>query len=454
MRIHKFLFFLVVVGFSTALSHAQNLGSSPYSRLGVGDMADPSFSRNAGMGGAGVALYHHLQLNSLNPAALSALKFTNLDFGITGKKEKLYTADDAQYGTSGNIHHVSLSLPLSKRYVAQIGARPFSSVNYQDVSTYTLNEKVFEVSYKGSGGLGEFFIGNAYNYKDWLMVGVNMGYITGQTTYNRSQKDIGNYLYADQTKLNQTCLRVSPGILITKRLRKLPSQDMVSDTLAKDSTALKRKPIKKMQVENVSEDWFYGIGVTGSFFHTVNAFQAEYFSKSIYDVSSGNYYSYSNDTLSSGYVTSSYKIPSSLRVGLSLYKQNKISYALDYSYCNWSSYPNNTKVDAQYRAQSTLAAGMELIPSYGSSKLYKRIAYRAGASVGSLPYTIEGQSFMQWQGSLGAGIVLPKSGVLLNVSLAYGQRGTTATHLIKENYALITIGVISNNKWFIRHKHD
>ena len=96
----------------------------------------------------------------------------------------------------------------------------------------------------------------------------------------------------------------------------------------------------------------------------------------------------------------------------------------------------------------------EFTPDYNSIKYYKRIVYRAGIKGETLPYEISGQKLSQIQASVGAGLVFPKTGVTLNLSIAYGQRGTVTSNLVKENYWLATIGIISNNKWFVRRRHD
>lgn len=447
MRLVKFFFpaFLSLVVYT---GFAQNFGPSVYSRLGVGNIADASFSRAQGMGGAGVGLNHSYQLNSANPAALSALKFTNFEFGIGGKSTVQRTANDAQRGASGSIQYLSLAMPVHKRFVTQFGARPFSNINYNDNFTETVGEKTFQVTKSGSGGLSEFFWGNAYNYKDWLMVGVNTGFIVGQSVYDHTQSEAGQARFTTLSQKDEKHLRISPGILITRELKKGSKIESIlqKDTLIKDTL------VKKVKSELASGNWFVGIGITGDFYNTIAANEEKYQSEARYDDSYGGYVAYRYDTLSMRSI-SNYHLPNTMKAGVSLYKPNKITLALDYTYSNWSSFTYNT-LNSSYHNQHIVALGAEIIPDYNSIKFYKRISYRAGLNYNMLPYIVAGQDIKQIQANIGAGFVLPKSGVTLNTSITYGQRGTTSANLVKENYWMFSVGVIANTKWFVRRKHE
>lgn len=447
MRLVKFFFpaFLSLIVYT---GFAQNFGPSVYSRLGIGNIADGNFSRAQGMGGAGVGLHHSYQLNSTNPAALSSLKFTNFEFGIAGKNNVQRTDYGSQRGSSGSIQYLSLSMPLHKRFVTQFGARPFSNVNYKDDFSYSDAEKTYQVAKSGSGGLSEFFWGNAYNYKDWLMIGVNTGFILGQSIYDDTKLETGKSSYSTVSQRDEKHLRISPGILITRELKNNTKIESViqKDSLTKDTI------LKKVKSELASGNWFIGLGVTGDFYNKIAANEDIKQVESRYDPSYGGYIPYKIDTLSMRSIPN-YSLPTTMKVGISLYKPNKMTFALDYTYSNWSSFTYNT-VNSSYHNQHIVALGAEIIPDYNSIKFYKRISYRAGLNYNMLPYIVAGQDIKQIQANVGAGFVLPKSGVTLNTTLTYGQRGTTSANLVKENYWMFSVGVIANTKWFVRRKHE
>jgi len=451
MRLVKFLFSSALFVF-VQLSQAQNFGTSSYSRIGIGDMADGTFSRGQGMGGAGVALHHTYQSNNLNPASISMLKYTNFEFGIASKRIAQHTVDNVQKGTSGSIQYIALALPLHKRFVTQLGAKPFSTINYQDNFTSVVGEKTFKTAYSGSGGLSEFFLTNAYNFKDWLMIGLNAGLIMGQSTYDQTQLETGKSKFYSYRQRDEKHIRLSPGILITREIKNNNPLDVfVKDSVFKDSLGHKKHVVKE-----TNSNWFYGIGATGSFYNSLGANEDQFNQESRYGYYSAGGYSdylpYKVDTISIG-KTSSYSLPSSVKMGLALYKPNKISLALDYTFSNWSNFSYNA-FNSAFRNQQIVALGAEFIPDHNSIRFFKRVAYRAGLNMNMLPYKVKDQGINQLQATVGAGLVLPKTGVTLNASIIYGQKGTTSSNLIQERYWMFSIGVIANTRWFIRPKHE
>ncbi|MBC7388190.1 MAG: hypothetical protein H7329_03175 [Opitutaceae bacterium] len=465
MHLNKFIVFVLIFGLALKVQ-SQNLGLSSYSRIGIGDLAETGSSRNNGMGGAGVASYNQFQVNALNPAALAVLKYTNFEFDLVGKRTRYLTSKDiAQTGLTGNIQYISLAFPLHKRVNIQIGAKPFSSIAYKDADQQAardnnnnpINTKFYNNTSTGSGGLSDFFLGGAYNYKDWLLLGVNAGIVMGQSVYENRLEDVRKSIFVYTTERFEQHLRISPGILITREIKNNKADLLLTDTLVgfKDSLGFQ----KKAEVIPTTTNWFYGFGLTGSIFKTLQASEFQKFDQAAYSTvrgSNGYYYSdyvyYKRDTIRDGKL-GNYSLPASLRVGLSLYQPNKLSFALDYNFANWSKFTYN-----QYHSkpvnQHGLALGTEFIPDFNSTKYYKRVAYRGGIKAEMLPYEIAGQKISQIQATLGAGLVFAKTGVTLNVAIAYGERGTVASNLVKENYWLATVGIISNSKWFVRRRHD
>lgn len=460
MHLNKFIVFLLIFGLAIEVQ-SQNLGFSSYSRIGIGDIAEAGSSRNNGMGGAGVASYNQFQVNALNPASLAVLKYTNFEFDMAGKRTRYLTSKEVgQTGLSANIQYISLVLPLHSRFLVQLGAKPFSSISYKDNDQYSAKDisnnpiytKYYNYSSTGSGGLSDLFLGGAYNYKDWLLVGLNAGIITGQSIYQTGVEEVRKSLFVTTTDRYEQHFRISPGILITREIKDNKADLMLTDTVVgkKDSLGVQ----VKAEVVSHTKNWFYGFGLTGSFFKTIEATELQTFEQNL-ALNSGSYYeyrTYRTDTLKIGKLDN-YSLPTSMRVGLSLYQPNKISFVLDYNFTNWSNYTHN-QLNSKSVNLHGVSLGAEFTPDYNSIKYYKRIAYRAGIKGETLPYEISGQKISQIQASVGAGLVFPKTGVTLNLSIAYGQRGTVSSNLVKENYWLATIGIISNNKWFVRRRHD
>lgn len=451
MRFDKFILFVISSLFTDTLL-AQNLGPSPYSAIGIGDLAETSFSRNQAMGGAGVGLTHAFQYNSANPASLASLKYTNFEFGVAAKQTKLATQKESQTASSLNLTHMSLSFPLHKRFITQIGAKPFSTVNYEDNFEQQVNDRVYKINYNGSGGLSEFFWGNAFEYKNWLFIGLKSSIVTGQTIYDFTQWDQIGKKNISSIQKNETHLALSPGLLITKELKKSSSGELTIDTTKSDSTLRVSNKIVSEETKN----WHIGFGLTGSFFTSLKANEERYYQQSRYQLLASGYYdyvTYNIDTTAYGKI-SGYQLPSTMKAGLSLFKPNKVALALDYSLSDWSTFSYSKLSATTFVKQHTIALGGEYIPDFKSIKYYKRIAYRAGFNYKTLPYKINNQSISQWQATFGASFALSKSGVLLNPSISYGQRGTTENSLYKENFWQFNLSVISSDRWFIRRKHE
>lgn len=58
---------------SSTVVCAQISTNSPYTRYGLGDMFDQSFTNNAAMGGVGYALRTPEHINAMNPASYTAV---------------------------------------------------------------------------------------------------------------------------------------------------------------------------------------------------------------------------------------------------------------------------------------------------------------------------------------------------------------------------------------------
>ena len=79
-------FFFIAISYSMI---GQQLTRSPYTRYGVGDVLSASTTRNAAMGGIGVASDNYFSINRINPASYSDLVFTTMDISGFGQYSNL-----------------------------------------------------------------------------------------------------------------------------------------------------------------------------------------------------------------------------------------------------------------------------------------------------------------------------------------------------------------------------
>src|SRR6188508_1889155 len=83
--------FLVLLFFSISV-RAQVSTSSPYSRYGVGDLAQGGFAKNLGMGGLSLGLMQPFNVNFNNPASYSSVLLTTFDVGGSASMFEEYTS--------------------------------------------------------------------------------------------------------------------------------------------------------------------------------------------------------------------------------------------------------------------------------------------------------------------------------------------------------------------------
>lgn len=84
---------LISACFSGAIAQEKPREFSPYSRFGIGDLADPHFGAVSHLGGIAAAFTDRNQLNADNPASLGALRSTAFEVGVSTKYTTLSSGD-------------------------------------------------------------------------------------------------------------------------------------------------------------------------------------------------------------------------------------------------------------------------------------------------------------------------------------------------------------------------
>ena len=120
------LFFLV-----TAVAAEAQVASSPFSKLGVGDMTGTGIAQNQGMGGIGISNPSPWYLNNLNPALLVFNRVTVFQAGMQYEKKTLSDGQNSQKFKNGNLNYLTIALPvMANKWTTSIGLAPYSNVNY------------------------------------------------------------------------------------------------------------------------------------------------------------------------------------------------------------------------------------------------------------------------------------------------------------------------------------
>lgn len=90
------------------IASAQISTNSPYTRYGLGDMFDQSFTNNAAMGGVGYALRTSEHINAMNPASYTAVDSLSFIFDA-GMSLKSSNFQEGQYKTNAKTQVLTIS---------------------------------------------------------------------------------------------------------------------------------------------------------------------------------------------------------------------------------------------------------------------------------------------------------------------------------------------------------
>jgi len=405
-----FVFFLSLPHFSKGQNTV-----SPYSVFGPGEIQSRGFSVNTGMGDAGIALKSGNYINNLNPASYTGMDSLQIlsEFGIAGKAYSLGTSNETQNGFTGNLSHIGLGFRYTNWLAGSFGVVPFSTINYDILKKNYVQGTTSEYysNYTGSGGISQFYFGNAVRIGKHLSLGMNMSFMFG--TLMQEENVIGTSLV--------------PTLLITRNdyLRSL----------------------------------YFDFGLQYSFKTAQNEFSFGLTFAPSQDLKSKHYltvYDNSNSIIeeqeSKGYYLT---VPNIAGIGLAMEKPGKYKIALDYNFQDWSevNYPTQS---GDFVDLHRVALGAEFMPWKFSvmNPNYKNWTYRFGVNYTRSYLKLGGAPIDKKSMTLGVGIPLPGHISNINFSLTGGWSGTKANNLVEEKFILMNVGFSLNELAFIRRKFD
>lgn len=400
---------------------AQSLGNAPYSRLGIGEVFTGNGNiRNFSMGGTGVSSPNSAQINELNPALLFYNNSVIFEMSIASQLKTLKEENSTQRDGNTTLNTIHLSIPAHKRWTAAVGLKPFSTVQYETNASQPIENdpgKQALVRYSGDGGLTEVYFANGVKIANDLTVGV-----------------AGSYIFGTIDNMFTSAIQNSGQQLLIRQ------QTTYNDFAFKTGLAYRRKVGEK-----------YSIGIGGVYNLPVNMDAKR--RNQLERMSTTSLTS----TLQSDSTTGSVEIPASLQVGLSLDNGTNWSIAADVASQAWSEFKS---YEGRKELKNALRVGLggEYVPEPASPRYFRRVAYRAGLSLGQTPYQLNGkqvnEAAVTWGFTLPVGRALVTESYFLNLGFALGKRGTTSDNLVEENFIKIQAGISLNNKWFVQRKLD
>lgn len=399
----------------TAISQNMN---TPYSAYGIGDIDHRAYNRTSGMGGTGLALSSSFYMIDNNPASIAGLtrSFYIVDFSAAAKSAH-YKGDpitgDNSNGHDFWIKRFGISVKINKVWASGFGIQQFSDVNYKFQGTKAVegSTATYPTEYEGDGGLNEYYWTNAFSLGKHLSFGIKSSFIAGGVNQTETISDATlQSVISTQVQNYYTHFRFQGGALYSAQLNKRwglslgarfdPKTKLVSDktlTVMQDATAL-------VTNEFLSNDHFY--------------------------------------------------LPNTLATGIALKHDNKTTFALDYTYEDWSSLQVKGQ-GWQLISSQKLSAGVEFSKQKLMVKqLYEKRYFQFGGFVRNSYLQINNRPINEYGITGGMGGAFNNS-LLYNIALEAGSRGTLQAGLIKENYVQFTFGLSFRDFLFSKgHKYN
>ncbi|MFN7099876.1 MAG: hypothetical protein ACK4M4_05830 [Flavobacterium sp.] len=399
------------------VSLAQEGTSSPYSFYGIGDVRFRGTLEFRSMGEIAVEK-DSIHMNLQNPASYAHLKYTTFTMGGTQFTTKLKSENAAANARRTTLDYLGVGLPLGKFGVG-FGLVPYSSVGYKIASEST-DPSVNSRRFDGRGGMNKVFFGLGYKITPNLSVGADVNYNFGKIESN-------NFEYISDIAIGT---------------RELNTVDL-SGVNFNAGLMYQRKIDKKL---NLYSSLTYSLESTLTAQNTRNIATAFY---------NANFDLILVDVLDEVVSERKLKIPSKYVAQVGIGESKKWLLGVGYTLQDAGSLANsyNALANVSYEKASKYTIGGYYIPNYSSFTSYaKRIVYRGGFRYENTGLVINSQAVNDAAFTLGVGLPLGGTYSNINIGLEFGQRGTTKSNLVQENYANFSIGFSLNDRWFEKRK--
>jgi len=408
-------FIIIVALLTTVLAAAQEGTSSPYSFYGIGLTKFKGTVENQSMGGLRL-FSDSIHLNLRNPAGYGKLKLTTYTVGGSHQSTQIKNDLASESSSTNSLDYLAIGIPTGKLNFG-LGLIPFTSVGYRILN---INEETGN-RFTGRGGMNKVYLSTGYAVTDNLSLGVNVNYNFGNIQKNFTAFQNGIQFgtrQIDRTDLSGFNLNFG-----------LDYQRALSDNLNL-FTAVTYSPKMDITAKNIQNTATITLGSRGEEL-----------------VTSENDITFPDSDLS---------LPAQLTLGAGLGASNKWFLGTEYSYIQAEDFNSVTpNQDVSYQNASQYRLGGFYIPQYNSlTNYFNRVVYRAGIRFEETGLQINNEAINEFGISFGVGLPASNNFSNANLGIEYGQRGTTNSGLIKENFLKLSISLSLNDKWFVQRKFD
>lgn len=416
---------------SCAGAWSQSSTNSPYTRYGLGDTYDMSFSNNAAMGGVGYALRSGLHINPMNPASYTTVDSLSFmfDTGMTLKSSNFEEGNYKSNAKNASFDYLAMQFRLHPRLGMAVAYTPYSTVGFNLTRTKAIENSDVSISnnFYGDGNLQQIMAGLGFKILDNLSVGVNAAYLFGKLEYQTvATLSNGGDMSVIYNNLTVASYNVNFGLQYTQKINKDNALTLgLAYTLGHDLNAT---DIHGIQVANSSSS-----------------------------TTTGGSYSVVKEELTEN----GYGIPHIFGGGLAWQYKKNLTVEADYTLQKWEGVKYDNRTD-RYMNRSKVAFGVEYLPKEYGKNYLTRIRYRAGAHY-STPYlkTPSDNPHSAWVDgpkeygvSVGFGLPLNlyQQSSTLSVTGEYVHVSPSAKGLLSENRFMIKLGLTFDERWFMKFR--
>ena len=430
---------LVFIAVIAMHSYGQEGTASPYSFYGIGSLKFKGTVENRSMGGLSIYT-DSIHVNLRNPASYAGenldiwnnesrpVKFT-VGGGYSSTDLKSNTSSDKASSTTFN--YLALSMPMGK-FGFGLGLMPYTSVGYKLESIIEGTDNI-ENRFRGQGGLNKAFLGLGYMLAKGLSIGIdaqyNFGNIQNSTIefiYDSDDTPI-QYQSRESNRSDLSGINFNLGLSYKKMLNE--KLEFVSGFTFAPESNLTSKNERSFSTVTINS-------TTGQEF-AINTIET--------------------DLEAIGLLETDLVLPSKFSFGLGIGEPRKWFVGGEYTSQKTSNFSNAlySSSTTKYEDGSTISFGGFFIPQYNSFNGYfKRTVYRAGLRFENTGLNINDESIKEFGISFGVG--LPVGTFFSNANLGFeiGNRGTTNSNLIQENFVNFQLSLSLNDRWFNKRKYD
>ena len=407
---------LIVFIFTSMITTAQERTSSPYSFYGVGLNTFRGTVESKSMGGLGI-FSDSIHMNLQNPAAYGRLKLTTYTLGASHSSTEMKSRNGTGSWNATSLDYLAMGIPAG-RLGFGFGLIPYTSVGYNIVNI--IDEEGVGGRFSGRGGLNKVFLAAGYRINDNISIGLDGNYNFG----NIENKNIlvrEGLKYASR-EINDSEL-TGFSYTIGLHYKRMLKEDLQLQFGAYYTPEAQLSADNERQLATIS--------------YTPTGQEIVFDARNLY------------------IEDSEINLPQRYTFGLALGQEKTWFAGLEYTRQGVSDFSNRSfsLEGATYEAASKYKVGGYFIPEYNSlTSYFSRVVYRAGLRYEETGLLLDGEAINEVGISFGVG--LPAGRLLSNVNLGveFGQRGTTASGLVKENFFTAMISLSLNDRWFVRRK--